>query len=129
MMSPHEELIWLAGLMEGEGSFMLSTSSVQGRRYQHARMTVGMSDKDVVEHVARLFGTSVYAYTPKKPPHKVIYSAQVNGLKARWFMERLLPYMGERRAAKIREVLEENKPAYRRNIKPWEFFNVINGAA
>ena len=58
-LSP-EDLHWLAGLLEGEGSFLKPLPSEQLRPIVQVHMT----DKDVMDHLARLLGTTVYQVKP-----------------------------------------------------------------
>lgn len=97
------ELAWLAGLLEGEGSFMMSRNTVNHKVYLYPKVVVTMTDKDVIQRAALLFGTGVY--TVKVKTGKTQYRAQVTGTRAAEFMKQLLPFMGERRSAKINEIL------------------------
>lgn len=101
------ELAWLAGILEGEGSFMNSRNTVNKKVYFYPKITVNMSDQDVVERVARLFETKVYVVPPdpRNTSWKQLYRAHITGSRAAEFMERLLPYMGARRSDKINEIL------------------------
>lgn len=122
MLSPREEIIWLAGLLDGEGYFGLmrcSNSKVE-KDYFSPRVAVGMTDRDVIEHVATLFGTKVTSH-PGQHGGQRIYRAAIYGEKARWVMNQVLPFMGERRSAKIAEVLA-HPAAYKRKPKPWPFY-------
>lgn len=105
------DLNWLAGLLEGEGSFMMGRNWVNGKLYLYPRIVVSMTDADVIERVARLFGTSVYVVPPSKSADRKHYKqqwrAQVNGARAAHLMEQLLPIMGGRRASKIKEILAD----------------------
>lgn len=107
-MSPSEaDIAWAAGLLEGEGSFFIRE---QGSETCRSRMTVKveMSDEDVIRRIAALFGRSssnVTTFQPKKDGWSRTWSKQWNGTEAEKVMCAVLPYMGERRAAKIRECL------------------------
>lgn len=92
-----EDLIWLAGLLEGEGCFDL-------HRGKYPRVRVGMADRDVVGRVATLFGCRV-RLSLKPKPNAAIWHAEVTGAKASRIMHEVLPYMGARRSAKIAEIL------------------------
>jgi|SRR6516225_8143233 hypothetical protein len=104
---PEAELGWLAGLLEGEGSFFMSNGSNKSGTYKYPQISVEMTDLDVIQRVARIFGVSTYTYDNKKRPNeKIIHKAIVSGSKATELMEQLLPWMGERRSQKIRELLK-----------------------
>lgn len=65
-----------------------------------------MTDLDVIERVANMWGGRVYSRTYKRrPTHKPLHRAQLTGSRAVEMMQQLLPYMGERRSQKIKELL------------------------
>lgn len=92
-----EDLIWLAGLCEGEATFDL-------QRKKYPRIRVAMTDRDVVGRVATLIGTSIRCVL-KPLPNKAIWTAELQGDRAAAVMRELLPYMGSRRSSKIAEIL------------------------
>ena len=100
-MEPHD-FYWLTGLLEGEGSFMHGPPSAPSQ----AKISIEMTDRDVVERVAQLFGVG-YLHRPKRAAtqHKQTYATCVRGRPAIILMKQLLPHMGSRRQARIREVL------------------------
>lgn len=93
---------WLAGLLEGEGYFI---ERVGKGRNPRPMIGVKMTDRDVVEHVAKLFGTSVTTITPRNKHHSTAYVTRVAGVKAISIMRQILPYMGERRSETIEMLL------------------------
>lgn len=103
------ELFWVAGILEGEGSFMMIKSWVSGKAYLYPKIVVTMTDRDIIERVAVLFGNSVYDVPPEKkfPGRKYQYRAQISGAPAAELMLLLLPIMGARRGKRIREILME----------------------
>lgn len=107
-----DDLIWLAGLLEGEGTFDL-------HRGRYPRIRVGMSDRDVVGRAATLMGSSV-RLSLKPAPMKAMFHAEVSGTRAADLMRALLPHMGARRSAKIAEVLGHASldPVLNRNGTP-----------
>ncbi|WP_336628463.1 MULTISPECIES: hypothetical protein [unclassified Microbacterium] len=90
-------LIWLAGLLEGEGAFDL-------HRQRYPRIRLQMTDRDVVDRAAQLMGTSVRA-SLKRPPASTTWNAEVSGERAATLMAQLLPYMGARRSRRIGDTL------------------------
>jgi hypothetical protein len=105
------DIAWLAGLLEGEGSFMMAKTKQGGKTYSSPRITVNMTDEDVIQRVATLFNTKVYTM-PKYArdgyaPPKQQWRATLTGARAVALMEAMLPWMGERRSAKIAEILTE----------------------
>lgn len=92
-----EDALWLAGLLEGEGTFDL-------HRKKYPRVRVGMSDRDVVGRAATLMGAQV-RLSLKPYPNSAMFHAEISGTKAVVIMEEVLPHMGARRSAKIATVL------------------------
>jgi len=99
-----KELAWLGGLLEGEASFML-------RNGCH-KIALQMTDLDVVQRAAAILGVPVGAYSrqPKgKATYLPVWHLAVHGIKAIAWMMTLYTLMGERRKAKILEVLDHWK--------------------
>jgi len=114
----NEEIGWLAGLLEGEGCF--ST-------YQKLpRISVAMTDRDVIERVAMLLEVNARGPYQRKNGTKPVFAATAIGYRAERIMRAILPFMGERRSEKIRSVLQawnaregDRKPEQaRRGLKP-----------
>lgn len=91
------DVVWLAGLLEGEGTFDL-------HRGKYPRVRVAMTDRDVVGRAATLIGARV-RLSLKPAPYKASWHAEVSGEKAAEVMRAVLPYMGSRRSAKIAAIL------------------------
>jgi hypothetical protein len=92
-----DDLLWLAGLLEGEGSF-------DAQRGKYPRVRVGMTDRDVVGRAATLIGSRV-RLSLKPAPYQATWHAEVTGSKAAEVMRAVLPFMGSRRSAKIASIL------------------------
>jgi len=93
-----KDICWLAGLLEGEGCFIISKNKTP-------RIQLGMCDLDVVEHAAKLLG-GVTIYTAKTiVDRKTFYVLQLGGSKAIGWMMTIYQFMGERRKTKIKEIL------------------------
>lgn len=98
-----EETAWLAGILEGEGCFLLDYSGGDRRRVVVA---LKMTDKDIVERVQRLFGgRAMRKIQPPNDHHKSLYLVRVQGKKAQEVMRRIYPHMGQRRREKIDSLL------------------------
>jgi len=70
---------WLAGLLEGEGSFMKGSPTAPGK----PRVAVTMTDRDVIQRVADVLGVkSFYEQQPKSATWKPSYRVQVSGQRA-----------------------------------------------
>lgn len=104
-LSPQD--IWLAGLLEGEGSFGLWSNGNGGFKL---KVSVQMTDFDVVHRVADMWGTSIAHIKPQKAHHKPSFRTQLGGDRAAELMNRIRPLMGERRTEQIDRVLRERAP-------------------
>lgn len=96
-------------MWEGEGSFFLYRNRPTGakRDYFYARAVINMTDQDIIERVARLLGASVSVVPPprKYPSRLTQHRVIVTGETACAFMHLIRPHMGERRGARIDELL------------------------
>lgn len=111
------ELAWLAGLLEGEGCFSY------GRKDNCPRIALGMTDADVVKHVAILMGGRFWGPYRKDYPHsKLLYCTAISGYKAARLMSILLTFLSERRVASIKLALAQwnSKPRGREKGLPAE---------
>lgn len=104
------ELAWLAGLLEGEGSFMFHCDPAKDNQRARVivRVAVHMTDKDVVERVRDIVGVgNVLPRKPGKAHHKVTYRWALSAKAAAIDLMTLLrPHMGERRRAQIDACIE-----------------------
>ena len=98
-MDINEKIIWLAGLLEGEGSFGWRDKA------NSAWLHLGMTDLDVVRDAANIMNCYIGIITLKTKGSKTAYQISLHGLKAIIIMRKILPYMKERRSAKINEVI------------------------
>lgn len=112
-MMNREEVIWLAGLLEGEGCFSIAR--------QHGNLKVGivigMTDYDVILRVSQLFNKNRISSKTLKSG-KVYYTAQIWGIDAIDIMKLLQPHMFGRRSAKIQEILEKWS-WYKLGVRPY----------
>jgi len=98
-----EHLLWVAGLFEGEGSVSRSNG-----RWQVA---LSMTDEDVIKRLAERTGSG-FITQAKRAGRKTIYYWRVTQrLTMLSIMEQLLPEMGDRRAVRMRQAVEELQPA------------------
>jgi hypothetical protein len=96
--------VWLAGLLEGEGTFLRPAPSNPRSPIISCRMT----DLDVVELVAAAFGTSVQAND--KGHFRTEYAATIRGSRAAELMGLLRPMLSARRRAAIDRALKDYSP-------------------
>lgn len=93
------DLYWLAGLLEGEGSFGIH------RRKANPLIQYSSTDYDVVLRAATMMETTAagpYLYGTSKKP---VWKMALAGTRAVGWMMTLFSLLGERRKARIKEVL------------------------
>lgn len=96
------ELYWLAGLLEGEGSFLAGPPS--NPRCPLVRLP--MTDEDVVGHAARLLCRAVTPWDRKSvEQRKRVFITTIQGAAAVGLMRSLDPVMGTRRRGQIARAL------------------------
>jgi hypothetical protein len=105
------DICWLAGWLEGEGSFTLYEKDT----YKQFRIEFSSSDLDVIKQVKRIMGSDETIFlrkqgysdigTKKKPEY---YMKITKNLAIQWMMT-LYTLMGERRKEKIKFLLTEWK--------------------
>jgi hypothetical protein len=92
---------WAAGLFEGEGCIFYKTYG----KHLHKRLSLTMTDQDVVEKFAAVFGWKV---TPTKGTVKPAWAARTGKTSSIISaLEQMLPYFGNRRACKALNLLDE----------------------
>src|SRR4051794_27846892 len=91
------ELHWLAGLLEGEGSFHKGPPS----NARHPVLALQMTDEDVVARVAAMWGRKLGSWQAPDPRWRRTYMTRIVGAKAVAWMTALRPLMGSRRQTQI----------------------------
>lgn len=98
-MLSERDIYWAAGLLEGEGHFGLR------RGGRDLVLQVGMTDKDVIDRFQAIFGTGS-RQARLLPSGKMFHTLTVSDQRAAAdIMTVVLPIMGSRRAAKIKQCL------------------------
>ena len=102
------DLLWAAGVLEGEGSFYASESP-SGKK--SCKVGVEMTDLDVVRRLATILGTRVNGPYLRKtnvnPNAKPTFSTKVAArAEVRRVCEIFYPMMGKRRRQQISKVLD-----------------------
>lgn len=101
-------LSWLAGLLEGEGTFSL-TCNKNGICYPV--ISINMCDGSVVRRVAALLAApSVALREARRAEWRPTFVAQVGGAHAAEWMNRLRAFMGHRRTQAIDAALAQYHP-------------------
>ena len=103
---PTAELHWLAGLLEGEGTFMVGPPSSPGLPV----IAVNMADHDVMARLGRIFERKVQVLRPRNARWQTSYQVRVLGREAVRWMSLLRPLMGSRRQAQIDRALASYAP-------------------
>ena len=92
-----DDLLWLAGLLEGEGSF-------DAHRGKYPRIRLAMTDRDVVGRAATLMDAKI-RLSLHPAPAKPTWHTEISGERAAEIMRQILPHMGTRRSGRIAEAL------------------------
>jgi len=106
------DIAWLAGILEGEGSF------IQGKGSTPA-IFLGMNDKDVVEKAAAIVGAKSIQTIQGTGNRSTHYRWQIGSTNAIQWCMTIYTLMGERRKARIRELIADYKSSrhYRKKNK------------
>lgn len=103
-----DDLIWLAGWLEGEGTFYYIHSSVNSAAL---KIQAFSTDRDVIEKVARLLGDRHITTIPPRECRGTQWKSnggnrtELGGEPAAALMRALLPFMGLRRTEQIKKAL------------------------
>lgn len=100
------DLYWIAGLLEGEGSFLKGPPSSPGL----PAIQMVMVDRDVVSKAADLLGCGVGTVRPRQSHWKESYSIRLKGSRAVEWMRALRPLLGERRQRQIDRAIASYAP-------------------
>lgn len=98
------ELCWLAGVLEGEGSFSCIKAHKLYPSAVSIQITMDTTDEDVARRVRELIDANMGGpYERRKPalgkkPH---WAIRLSGDRAKGVMQALYPHMGIRRKAQI----------------------------
>ena len=97
---------WLAGLLEGEGSFLKGPPSAP----RYPVLALQMTDEDVVVKVAVMFGRKAGCWQARDERWLPTYLVRITGAKAVAWMIALRPMMGQRRQAQIDRAVASYAP-------------------
>ena len=101
---------WLAGILEGEGSFLAGPPSAPSC----PAIRLPMTDPDIVVRVARLFQRAAVATRPRQSHHKTAHVTTIKGAGAALLMQWLAPLMSPRRNRQIERALRSRDSEARR---------------
>jgi hypothetical protein len=93
---------WMAGLFEGEGSISIS------EKKHYCYLQLCSTDKDVLHKFAEEAGCGSVSFIPRRPTQtKDVWKWQVgNKLDVSNVLNRMLPFLGERRTFKALNVFD-----------------------
>lgn len=105
-MASVKELYWLAGMLEGEGSFYIYTKKNQLKPKSYPELTFQSTDHDVTFRVASIMNARISRVVPYNSSKLRSFKVRLCADKAAQWMMTLYTLMGTRRKAKIKEVLD-----------------------
>jgi hypothetical protein len=95
-----EQVAWLAGIYEGEGSCAITT----GRAI---RVEIVMTDQDVIDRIQFVTGLgSVTSLAPRGENYKPAYRWSIGSIGAVGFLNAILPWLGKRRADRAQNAID-----------------------
>jgi hypothetical protein len=104
------QIAWIAGLLEGEGYFGIDKRSE--KRYANSQapaspfIKIAMVDEDIIARLSSYLDKPYYLPTRLTNKGKQVYQLHIGEKeKVLWLLQRIRPYMGERRGAKVDECL------------------------
>jgi hypothetical protein len=93
---------WMAGLFEGEGSISIS------HKKHYCYLQLASTDKDVLDRFAEQAGCGAISYCGQRPHQtKEVWKWQVGNKKdVSDLLNRMLPFLGERRSLRALNVFD-----------------------
>ena len=99
------DVAWLAGLIEGEGWLSV-------HKNVYIRVGIQMTDRDVIDRVAKLWDAPVSCVDPKPPAKKPAYTTSITGMKAVRWIQRMYQFFGVRRKKQADKLLAVMRQRY-----------------
>lgn len=103
-MTQQEKWIWLAAILEGEGTFVAASSGGS------LRITLKLTDRDTINMAAKIMANHGWPKAVKPRPgslgRKRLYVFEISGERAAFVAKKILPYMHTRRRHRIAEILK-----------------------
>lgn len=105
-MTRHEQLLYAAGLFDGEGCITLSKDKRQHTRF--LKLSLGSTSHSLVAFMQEVFGGNIRGPHVRNNRSKPIYEWFISNRKAADVLTELVPYMREiRKVARARLVVDE----------------------
>lgn len=94
------ELGYIAGIIDGEGSFYiyLKSGGKSGRKYHRSALKIANTDTTLIQWLYDRIGGTIATSTPKKENHKIVYHLAVEGPRLVNVINLLSPYLIIKRA-------------------------------
>lgn len=114
---------WCVGLFEGEGCIYFGPHK-NGRKGMNFCITVTMTDRDILQEFVDVVGLAKlggpYKHQSGNPKHKDFYRWQIQSLQdCKTFLDRFVPQLCSRRAAKGQELLDYINPKIAAQKAKW----------
>lgn len=112
------DIAWLAGIIEGEATLGFHHSREKTRDKRLPEISVKMTDKDIMQRIAKLLGAKLYGpyiQTMKKRfpnqfgHYKSVYHVVFRGKKAIGLLFTIYTFLGERRRERAQELITQWK--------------------
>ena len=111
------QIAWIAGLLEGEGYFGIDRRS--SKRYANSKtpdspfIKIAMTDEDVIANISAYLEKPYYTLSRLTVTGKKVHQLHLGEKqKVLWLLQRIRPYLGERRGTKADECISL--------LKKWE---------
>jgi hypothetical protein len=114
-MDIREEAAYWAGLIDGEGSVLLTNRNNGANRYP--AVTITNTDRRIIEWVSLRFGGAVVTRRGRKPGHSTAYDWKVSYDKAMKVLDVVVPYLVTYKKDRALLLLNEYKSVTVRNGK------------
>lgn len=95
----HQNLIYAAGLIDGEGSILLTRGS-RNDKFRHPCVSVSNTSKELIDFLKENFGGTVSKHKTYKAHHKPSWSWSVSYNAAVLFVEQIRPFLKEKSKCK-----------------------------
>lgn len=97
---------WAAGLFEGEGTIAID---IREEKYFYTRVAISMTDEEEIREFARIVGVGNVTTHASKEGYKQMWYWQVSRVsELKVFIEKIVPWLGERRRAKLFACLDKD---------------------
>lgn len=100
-----KDIYWLAGMLEGEASFYTYIKVNKNSTTSYPEITFQSNDCDIVMRISNILNSTVSRVYARDSKKTTAYKVRVCSTKAIQWMMTIYPIMGQRRQAKLREVI------------------------